>query len=63
MRVLSLTRTICLLYVPQDGGTPLHIAALKGHDDCCLILTDLGVDVNIKGQVGVLEKCPALMQK
>ena len=41
-----------LLYPLQDGDTPLHLAAWKGHDICVKhLLSTPGIDVNIKDRV------------
>ena len=41
-----------LLYSLQDGGTPLHLAAMGGHTTCVEhLLSTPGVDVNIKDKV------------
>ncbi|XP_070660809.1 potassium channel SKOR isoform X2 [Malus domestica] len=35
-----------------DGRSPLHLAALKGHEDITLFLIQEGVDINIKDNFG-----------
>ena len=41
-----------LSYPFQDGGTPLHIAAMKGRTTCVKhLLSTPGIDVNIKDKV------------
>ena len=46
------TMLIELLYPLQDGHTPLHLAAWKGHDTCVKqLLSTPGIDVNIKDKV------------
>ncbi|CAN6700288.1 unnamed protein product [Malus baccata var. baccata] len=40
-----------------DGRSPLHLAALKGHEDSTLVLIQEGVDINIKDNFG---KAPLL---
>ena len=41
-----------LLYHLQDGNTPLHLAAERGHTTCVeRLLSTSGIDVNIKNKV------------
>ena len=41
-----------ILYPPQDGYTPLHLAAKSGHTACVEhLLSTPGIDVNIKDWV------------
>ena len=50
--VLSLYVLAELLYPLQDGNTPLHIAAKRGHTSCVeRLLSTPGIDVNIKDRV------------
>jgi hypothetical protein len=37
--------------VPQDGHTPLHIAAYKGHDAVVRVLVEAGADATAKDKV------------
>ena len=47
-----------LLYPLQDGGTPLHFAALKAHTTCVEhLLSTPGIDVNIKDKVSWSIEC------
>ena len=44
-----LTKSLCQ---PQDGDTPLHLAAEEGHTTCVEhLLSTPGIDVNIKNKV------------
>ena len=43
-----------LFYSPQDGRSPLHLAAEKGHIDTLAILLKHGADVDTKDKVSDL---------
>ena len=53
-----------LLYPLQDGNTPLHLAAKKGHTTCVEhLLSTPGIDVNIKNRVSwSIERCCVVVQ-
>jgi ankyrin repeat protein len=40
-----------LVYVEQEGMTPLHWSAQQGHNDCVSLLLDKGADKEAKDDV------------
>ena len=56
MHVLNISdlSDTCTLLFPQDGRTPLHLAAINGYLDTVKFLHEHGADLSLQTKVSVI---------